>query len=281
MPSTPDRPAGTLASDDLRAGREWRVEHTGTTRRRALAAAAAAALLGVGGCSGSGDGDRGGPPPLTEAERARRAEEALRRRSAWVSRELLTRYDEAIGTHPSLASRLIPLRDATARHVAALAPEGEEEAGTATPTPPGSTAATPAAALSALSALSAGGARPAPFGPAPQPVARAHSTAAAAASGTPAGAAAWSRGPAGAAFEAAASGAPSMDPSEAAPSASPPSVPADPMAALKELAALASRTASAHTTALVTAPPELARLLASVAASAAGQAYLLSEGSRA
>ncbi|MFJ2934187.1 hypothetical protein ACIO8G_15625 [Streptomyces sp. NPDC087219] len=63
----------------------------------------------------------------------------------------------------------------------------------------------------------------------------------------------------------------------------PPPVPvaADPRAALNELAA-AERTASdAHTAALVTAPPEYARLLASVAAAGAAHAYLLTEGARA
>ncbi|WP_426404341.1 hypothetical protein ACN9M0_26975 [Streptomyces sp. R-07] len=55
----------------------------------------------------------------------------------------------------------------------------------------------------------------------------------------------------------------------------------DPGAALRELAA-AERTASeGHTAALLTAPPEYARLLASVAASGAAHAYLLTEGARA
>ncbi|MCX5393527.1 hypothetical protein [Streptomyces sp. NBC_00094] len=55
-------------------------------------------------------------------------------------------------------------------------------------------------------------------------------------------------------------------------------VAADPRAALKELAA-AERTASdRHTDALLTAPPEYARLLASVAAAGAAHAYLLTEG---
>ncbi|MEU2237225.1 hypothetical protein [Streptomyces vietnamensis] len=58
-------------------------------------------------------------------------------------------------------------------------------------------------------------------------------------------------------------------------------VAADPRGALKELAA-AERTASdGHTTALLTAPPEYARLLASVAASGAAHAYLLTEGAQA
>jgi hypothetical protein len=48
-------------------------------------------------------------------------------------------------------------------------------------------------------------------------------------------------------------------------------------AALKELAAAERRTADAHTATLLKAPPELARLLASVAAAGAAHAYLLTE----
>ncbi|MFI8826398.1 hypothetical protein [Streptomyces sp. NPDC053431] len=57
-------------------------------------------------------------------------------------------------------------------------------------------------------------------------------------------------------------------------------VPADPAAALRDLAAAARATADTHTAALLTAPPEYARLLASVAASGAAHAYLLTEGGR-
>ncbi|MEV5974349.1 hypothetical protein [Streptomyces sp. NPDC051921] len=57
-------------------------------------------------------------------------------------------------------------------------------------------------------------------------------------------------------------------------------VPADPAAALRELAAAVRATADTHTAALLTAPPEYARLLASVAASGAAHAYLLTEGGR-
>ncbi|WP_338493298.1 hypothetical protein [Streptomyces sp. SJL17-4] len=67
----------------------------------------------------------------------------------------------------------------------------------------------------------------------------------------------------------------------ARPAPAPVPVAPDPRAALKELAA-AERTASdAHTAALVTAPPEYARLLASVAAAGAAHAFLLTEGARA
>lgn len=57
-----------------------------------------------------------------------------------------------------------------------------------------------------------------------------------------------------------------------------PSVPADPGAAVRALAAAERRTADAHADALVHAPPELARLLASLAAADAAHAYLLTEG---
>ncbi|MFI1184704.1 hypothetical protein [Streptomyces californicus] len=66
-------------------------------------------------------------------------------------------------------------------------------------------------------------------------------------------------------------GAPAKD----APSPRPGQVPADPKAAVKELAAAERRRADAHAEALLTAGPELARLLASVAAAAAAHAYLL------
>ncbi|CAM5658254.1 hypothetical protein [Streptomyces narbonensis] len=55
-------------------------------------------------------------------------------------------------------------------------------------------------------------------------------------------------------------------------------VAADPRAALKELAAAEREASDRHTVALVTAPPEYARLLASVAAAGAAHAYLLTEG---
>ncbi|MFE7509686.1 hypothetical protein ACFU8I_00365, partial [Streptomyces sp. NPDC057540] len=57
-------------------------------------------------------------------------------------------------------------------------------------------------------------------------------------------------------------------------------VAADPRAALGELAAAERAAADGHTAALLGAPPEYARLLASVAASGAAHAYLLTEGAR-
>ncbi|MEV4941893.1 hypothetical protein [Streptomyces zaomyceticus] len=84
--------------------------------------------------------------------------------------------------------------------------------------------------------------------------------------------------PAGAPSSTSASASPSTS---AKPTASPVPVATDPRAVLRELAT-AERTASdAHTAALLTAPPEYARLLASVAAAGAAHAYLLTEGARA
>lgn len=59
--------------------------------------------------------------------------------------------------------------------------------------------------------------------------------------------------------------------------AAPPAVAGERKAALKELAAEEQRVADAHTAALVEAPPELARLLASVAAAGAAHVYLLTD----
>ncbi|MFF0450965.1 hypothetical protein ACFYT4_32065 [Streptomyces sp. NPDC004609] len=59
--------------------------------------------------------------------------------------------------------------------------------------------------------------------------------------------------------------------------AEPVRVPAEPAAALRALAADERRVSDAHTTALADAEPELARLLASVAAAGAVHAYLLAE----
>ncbi|MFD3661160.1 hypothetical protein ACFWVF_11255 [Streptomyces sp. NPDC058659] len=68
----------------------------------------------------------------------------------------------------------------------------------------------------------------------------------------------------------------SVSPSAAAPAPVP--VPADPRAALEDLAAAERKASDGHLNALLTAPPEYARLLASVAAAGAAHAYLLTEG---
>ncbi|MFJ8860863.1 hypothetical protein ACIRD8_20845 [Streptomyces sp. NPDC102451] len=61
------------------------------------------------------------------------------------------------------------------------------------------------------------------------------------------------------------------------PSPTPPAAASDARAALKELAAEERRVADGRATALLTAEPELARLLASIAAAGAAHAYLLTE----
>ncbi|MER8046345.1 hypothetical protein [Streptomyces sp. NPDC094032] len=63
-------------------------------------------------------------------------------------------------------------------------------------------------------------------------------------------------------------------------SSAPAPVPADPAAAVAGLVAAERATADTHTAVLLTAPPEYARLLASVAAAGAAHAYLLTEGGR-
>ncbi|MEU3450108.1 hypothetical protein AB0H29_23215 [Streptomyces thermolilacinus] len=231
------------------------MRRTGLTRRRALAmaATAAGAPAALAGCSGSGPGggERGGGSRPSAAELARRAEAALRRRSAGVSGVLLAGYDEVLGAHPALGARLSPLREATARHVAALAPSGEGGRGTASP---GAAAPTAPADSGAVTAPADSGVVTAPA----DSGAVAPSAGASSAAVAPGRAGTASAGSGGGAF--------------------PRGVPAEPGAALGELAALASRTAAAHTAALVGAPPELARLLASVAAAGAAHAYLLGEG---
>ncbi|MFC7969017.1 hypothetical protein [Streptomyces cinereoruber] len=67
----------------------------------------------------------------------------------------------------------------------------------------------------------------------------------------------------------------------AAPSPAPVPVAADPGTALRELAAAERAASDRHTDALLAAPPEYARLLASVAASGAVHVHLLTEGARA
>lgn len=56
------------------------------------------------------------------------------------------------------------------------------------------------------------------------------------------------------------------------------SVPDDPAAALRTLAAAERRVSAEHTASLMDAEPELARLLASVAAAGSAHAYLLTKG---
>ncbi|MET9437965.1 hypothetical protein [Streptomyces sp. NPDC006551] len=202
---------------------------TGTLGRRALLAAGAVTLAG---CTSDGDGGPGRPRQPSAAERAARAEAALRRRSVATSEALLERYDAVLAAHPSLAARLTPLRASVAAHAKALG-EG------VTDDPSGS-------------ATADGGASPLTGRRTP---------------GVPDSPAAT--GP---------SGSPGVRPSATARG---PVVPADPAAALRELTAAVRKAADAHTDALLDAPPEYARLLASVAAAGAAHAYLLTEGGRA
>jgi hypothetical protein len=71
---------------------------------------------------------------------------------------------------------------------------------------------------------------------------------------------------------------PSPSPSGSASAAAATTAPDEPAAALKALAAAERRTSDSHTAALAAAEPELARLLASVAAAGAAHAYLLTKG---
>ncbi|MFF9014433.1 hypothetical protein ACF09C_15870 [Streptomyces sp. NPDC014870] len=244
------------------------VGRTGTLGRRALLAAGAVTLVGC-----TAEGGPGRPRKPSADELAARAEAALRRRSAATSRTLLERYDAVLAAHPALTARLTPLRSAVAAHAAALA-EGAEALDAYGRSGSGTTGGTPGAAGNGAAGKAAG-----------------NPTAA----GTP--------GEAGQAVDAAETGnaggagnaAPSADTRSAdpgdgrttTPAASAPAtptplpVPADPALALKDLAALARRTADTHAAALLDAPPEYARLLASVAASGAAHAYLLTEGGRA
>ncbi|MFF7178907.1 hypothetical protein [Streptomyces sp. NPDC008121] len=196
---------------------------TGTVGRRALLAAGAGAVTLAGCTSGAGPD---GPRTPSAAERAARAEEALRRRSAAASGALLTRFDAVLTAHPSLAARLAPLRASVAAHTTALG-----DGGTGDPAASSAPGVGPAAARD-------------PHGPDASP---------------------GGRSPGGARPSASAAAA---------------VVPADPAAALRELTAAVRATADVHTAALLDAPPEYARLLASVAAAGAAHAYLLTEGAR-
>ncbi|MET9652397.1 hypothetical protein ABZZ44_19320 [Streptomyces sp. NPDC006460] len=105
--------------------------------------------------------------------------------------------------------------------------------------------------------------------PAPSPTGSGPAASSAASPAAPSSAAS----PAGPSAGASAPGATAVSPT-------PPAVPADPAAALRQLAAEVRRTSDTHTAALLDAPPEYARLLASVAAAGAAHAYLLTGGGR-
>ncbi|MFE5483283.1 hypothetical protein [Streptomyces sp. NPDC056527] len=202
---------------------------------------AAGAVTLVGCTSDGGGGER--PRKQTAAERAALAEAALRRGSVTTTLTLLERYDAVLAAHPSLTEQLTPLRRAVAAHAAALA-EG------VTPLPTGGSTASgeprDAEGTEAKAPASDG------------PGAKAARTADTRPADTP-----------------------GVTASGTTPTPTPAPVPADPVAALKDLAATVRRTADAHTATLLDAPPEYARLLASVAAAGAAHAYLLTEGGRA
>ncbi|TFE53474.1 hypothetical protein E3E14_09235 [Streptomyces sp. ICN441] len=184
--------------------------------------------------------DEPGPRPATL--RSESAETALRERSAGLSAALLLRYDAVLTAHPALAARLSPLRADVVRHVEALAPTGSRLLPRTPPSPSASRPPSPAQVSPV--AVPPGRVSPLPVSPAPA-----------------------ASGPARPAAS-----------SPAAPALPP--VPADAGAAVRELAAAERSTADAHAAALSAAPPEYARLLASVAAAGAVHAYLLTEGSR-
>ncbi|WP_367130995.1 MULTISPECIES: hypothetical protein [Streptomyces] len=213
----------------------------GPHRRRVLAGGAAALLSAAGG--GLLTGCSGGTGASSDAS-GRSGEERLRAAEGRASMELLARYDATIAVHGGLAERLRPLRGEVARHAEAF----------------GATAGTGASGVPRETSGEAG------------------RGASAEASAHEAGASAGHEADVEAGHEA---GAASSDPSPAGSSSSPRAdgVPDDEKAALAALADAERRTADNRTKALGSASPELARLLASVAAAGAAHAYLLGSDS--
>ncbi|MEV6962368.1 hypothetical protein AB0M97_24910 [Streptomyces sp. NPDC051207] len=210
-------------------------------RRRSLLASAAGAVL-LAGCSGS-PGTGGGLPPAADRTRARAARD---------SRRLLEHYDAVIAAHPALGERLTPLRGEVVRHVRVF--EGGEDGGRDASGEPAGEAAGSGRGEGEPGAKGGGGAGSrASGGPSEGP------------SGSP------SEGPSGPS-----SGRPSGVPSgSGAPGVV---VPGDEKDALAGLAAAERALAERRSGALLDAPGELARLLASVAAAGAAHVYLLTEG---
>ncbi|MFH8365273.1 hypothetical protein [Streptomyces sp. NPDC018031] len=99
-----------------------------------LAGGAAGAVALLAGCS-----DASGP--RTDGAGRPSALDRLRVRARRESTALLARYDATIAAHPPLAGRLRPLREETARHLAAFTDGG----GPAAPSP-GTAGASPPAA---------------------------------------------------------------------------------------------------------------------------------------
>ncbi|QLE74242.1 hypothetical protein FGW37_23985 [Streptomyces rectiverticillatus] len=220
----------------------------GPHRRRVLAGGAAVLLsAGAGalltGCSGAS----GAPSGPSAAERLRAA-------AGRDSAQLLARYDATIAAHGALAERLRPLREEVARHAEAFgAPRGASGVphGAATPAPSGSRDSS--ASSSPAPSASSESSEPSETSESSGPPESSESSPS----------------------ESSSPEAPGASASGASASARTDGVPGDEKAALAALADAERRTADSRTKALGSAPPELARLLASVAAAGAAHAYLL------
>ncbi len=121
---------------------EIRVEHTGTTRRRALVATGVAAAAVLTGCANE---PSKGPRTLGAGGGRARAEATLRKRLAATSGAVRDQYDATVAQHPALAGRLTVLRTAVLEHVTALG--GTTQVAAPAPVPADATAALKALAL--------------------------------------------------------------------------------------------------------------------------------------
>ncbi|MCQ8768600.1 hypothetical protein [Streptomyces telluris] len=235
----------------------------GPHRRRVLAGGAAVLLsAGAGalltGCSGA-SGASSGPS----------AAERLRAAAGRDSAQLLARYDATIAAHGALAERLRPLREEVARHAEAFGASrgasGAPRGGTA-PAASGPLDGSASAASSAPSVSSGTTSEPSESPESPE---SSEASEGPKASGSPESSS--SESSSSAAPGASASGASASAHTDGVPDR----VPGDEKGALAALADAERRTADSRTKALGSAPPELARLLASVAAAGAAHAYLL------
>ncbi|MCP3821160.1 hypothetical protein NLX86_24625 [Streptomyces sp. A3M-1-3] len=262
------------------------------SRRSLLAGAAGAAGAALlAGCSDRATDAAGG-----KAERASlSADQRTRERAARESALLLARYDATTAAHPALAARLAPLRAEVAAHARAFGAPAPKTAA-----PPGAPATAPAgsgsapgtavgpsgsgAATSGADSAAGHGSDPAsgtaagPSGPASAAGPSGSGSAAGpSGSGSAAGAGTAGAGTAGAGTAGAGTaGAGTAGAGVLAGFGD--AVPGEPEQALAALAAAERRTADSRAAALLGAPGELARLLASVAASGAVHAYLLTTG---
>lgn len=112
----------------------------GPRRRTLLTSLAGAALLT--GCSSGDDDGAQGAPSVSQGKR-------VRARAARESADLLGQYDQALAAHPSLATRLDPLREEVGRHVEAFGGAARPKALTPSATTP------PVAEKDVLKALAA------------------------------------------------------------------------------------------------------------------------------